>query len=377
MTTFIINLDYEWKLFGNNIQPGRLRKIQREFEFIFFFIEEKKCQLFSEFIYPDEYLNSISTNLINLNPVTNVKNNPINWWGKLENLDSEKNINSKITSFEISKRLGILPEGVVIIDSLEKFKIRIESMPAVDEFIIKDPNSMGGQGNIIFKKSEIENNIHKISAMIKNRPAILSPFFERILDFGTVINLDNHQFSVNLNFNNKFGIFRGGTISKGELLPKDFLPKLIKIAEEYKILGATGEIQVDSFKYIFDGRIQFYHLLEVNYRKTMGHFLRSIDKIFNSKIGKSALLIVYRNDLLVDLFHQNQNKFILENSIGILSPNYVIEEVSRQKLYLDNIFLVIPFENFRNNKMLALLNIVKPNSSTFILLTKLINSFSN
>ena len=176
MMTFIVNLDYEWVLFGKTVPEGRLHRIQKEFEFIFLFVEESKSQLYSNFIYPDDYLNSVRNYVTHLNDITNLKKNLTNWWGKLEKLKEEKKINSKISALEISRKINLLPEGVMVVNSVEEFLQHLDSFSIVEEFILKDPNSMGGQGNFIFRKRELGRSILKIKSMINSGPVIFSPF---------------------------------------------------------------------------------------------------------------------------------------------------------------------------------------------------------
>ncbi len=369
MMTFIVNLDYEWVLFGKTVPEGRLHRIQKEFEFIFLFVEESKSQLYSNFIYPDDYLNSVRNYVTHLNDITNLKKNLTNWWGKLEKLKEEKKINSKISALEISRKINLLPEGVMVVNSVEEFLQHLDSFSIVEEFILKDPNSMGGQGNFIFRKRELGRSILKIKSMINSGPVIFSPFFNRTYDLGTLINLESNSLSTHLNFNTKFGIFRGGRVAPKELLPDNFVVKTISIINEYKSIGATHQLQIDSFLYQdTNGEHKFYHLLEANYRKTMGYFIRSICHHFKNKIENPSLLIIYRSDLTVDLFHSEQQKILLDNGMVIVSPDFLIDSLTREKQYLENIFLVIPSEVLRKNNSLLFFKILKPNSSTSILL---------
>ena len=122
----------------------------------------------------------------------------------------------------------------------------------------------------------------------------MEPLLRRVLDVGTTFLLNSEkkiekQFSV-LNFNNEQGGFRGGLGSHDQAKLRDYVLKNDKIdlnplfsetkeiAQKYIEMGATKNIQIDSFYYLdsTNQNVKPYYLCEVNYRKTMGLVIQSL-----------------------------------------------------------------------------------------------------
>ena len=106
MMTYKVDLDYESFLFDTNYiedSPSSL-KIIREFEYVFFFINQSACALKNYRNYEKNYLTKIK-NLGFIVPDLNPHaKNAMNWWGNRHNYTLEQTLNSKITSAEIARR---------------------------------------------------------------------------------------------------------------------------------------------------------------------------------------------------------------------------------------------------------------------------------
>ena len=144
-----------------------------------------------------------------------------------------------------------------------------------------------------FKRSDLHaETLEKILT----EKVLLEPVFDRIFDIGTTFEISNgniqRQFMVE-NFNTSVGGFRGGAGSSNVDKFKKYiyekftyslngLEKITsEIAQKYLEMGATSNIQIDSFVYEDHGELKIYPLVEVNYRKTMGLVIQAIADKFS------------------------------------------------------------------------------------------------
>lgn len=369
MQTYCVNLDYEWRLFNKNLSRDVLKKVQLEFEFIYFFIETHNTTLKSEFKYPEDYLDFISSLGAVIPLFSDLNSKALNWWGDLNNIPLEKSLNSKLTSYLVSKELNILPQAIELVESLkelEEYLKRNEKM--AHTFIAKDLESMGGQGNLVFEKNNLEQVGPKIIKMLKSGKIIISPFFDRINDYGICYDISCKKINVNQNFNTKFGIFRGGfSILEQEKWP-NLVNSLFNVFDIYVKMGAYGQLQIDSFNYKGSLSLENYPLVEVNFRKTMGSFIRRLNYLFEHKIKSPALVIIYIEDLKIDLFSYPRKEIFDRFGFEIISPQYLLDFKSGIKIFLKNIFLVLSMKDSNNHHNMDLLSFLKPNSSSFILI---------
>lgn len=369
MQTYCVNLDYEWRLFNKNLSRDVLKKVQLEFEFIYFFIETHNTTLKSEFKYPEYYLDFISSLGAVIPLFSDLNSKALNWWGDLNNIPLEKSLNSKLTSYLVSRELNILPQAIELVENLkelEEYLKRNEKM--AHTFIAKDLESMGGQGNLVFEKNNLEQVGPKIIKMLKNGKIIISPFFDRINDYGICYDISCKKINVNQNFNTKFGIFRGGfSILEQEKWP-NLVNSLFPVFDAYVKIGAYGQLQIDSFDYRGPLGLENYPLVEVNFRKTMGSFIRRLNYLFEDKIKSPALVIIYIEDLKIDLFSYPRKEIFDRFGFEIISPQYLLDFKSGIKIFLKNIFLVLSMKDSNNHHNMELLSFLKPNSSSSILM---------
>lgn len=292
MKTYFVNLDYESFLFNplyKDSDPKNLKMI-KEFEYIFFLVNTEECILKNVNQYSNDYLN----HLISLGfqiPILNSNSNEyINWWGLKINKELESVLNSKLTSAQISKDHFYGFENGEIVDGLDKLNEFIKNKKN-EKWILKNPFGFSGIGHTIFKKNEVP--LVKFDGLY-----LLEPVYERIADFGiTFVQKDSvlQEMFIVENFNNQSGSFKGGLgFKKSEDffeyvlnkyhydLKKDLL-KYEKIFKIYQSLGATSNVQIDSFLYQENGEIKNYILVEVNYRKTMGLVIHSLAQRMDCK----------------------------------------------------------------------------------------------
>src|SRR3989338_7662589 len=100
---WLFNVDYESKLFSNNPHQKESSKLNQEFEYLLFFLNLKVATLKK---YSDEYIKFGKKLSAFHFDITHDIQNSKNFWGKLENIDNEKYLNSKITSRSEERRVG-------------------------------------------------------------------------------------------------------------------------------------------------------------------------------------------------------------------------------------------------------------------------------
>jgi len=300
MNADIVDLDYESYLFDPNYNEASVQVINKRkwLEFVYFFIENSSDSILKNHLsYSDEYLEYLKNLGVKI-PILDPEAREVQyWWGKRLNLKLEQELNSKITSSKMAQSLSLgFYQGHFVVskdDLVEKIKLNNKC----SKWMLRNPYSFSGIGNKIVLASEVE------SIKPFNNECLLEPFYDRLCDIGTTIFFDQQSWSPNgiiremfvvENFNSDKGQFSGGRgfrnlekfaeyfHDKYKLKVDYIFPILEKIALEYYSLGARDSIQIDSFFY-FDAKkeIQFYPLVEVNYRKTMGQFIKKVADIFN------------------------------------------------------------------------------------------------
>ena len=298
MKTYKVDLDYESFLFDPNYienSPSSL-KVIKEFEYIFFLVNQEFCVLKNSRSYDKNYLNklkSLGFIIPELNPHAT---NPTSWWGNRHNYEIEQMLNSKITSAKIAQENNWGFFQGALIKNIEELTAHLKNNPHYNNWIIKRPHGFSGIGHYQFKSDNIN---HFILNKILVDVVLLEPMYDRIFDIGTTFVIEkgtiSRQFMVENN-NAVNGGFKGGTgASSVDKFKKYVFEKYNyslneleavtkKIAESYLQLGAMNNIQIDSFVYSDNGELKLYPLVEVNYRKTMGLVIQSLaDKYSNNK----------------------------------------------------------------------------------------------
>ncbi len=256
-----LNLDYE------NFLSGSSKKIKGAswFDHIFFFINtNEKSILKTTYKFSEEYLEY----LLSLNLLSNkvsYKGTSIPWWGKCVDLEKEKFFNSKISMTELGIHEGWIPIPSVITKS-EAMKELSYPMIARAEW------GFSGRGVSVIRNFE---DIEKISTT-----SVFSQFVEKYKDYGVTFNLNDKNFFIIENYIDQYGQFKGGELkSIDDSIGSQNFKILEVIRDKLASLGAKDSIQIDTFTYK-DG---FHPFVEVNYRKTMGLMIHSLNRIFPEK----------------------------------------------------------------------------------------------
>jgi hypothetical protein len=285
-----VDLDYEAFLFEPQYvenSPAN-QKIIREFEYVFFLINQENAILKNSQSYDQSYLLSLKK-LGFVIPEFNPEAKTFEyWWGQHLNIELERTLNSKLTSARIAllNRWGF-QEGAIV-ETIEELNIHLKKFPKIVKWILKRPDSFSGIGHRQFRSDSLDES--SLSKILVGK-VLLEPVYERVFDIGTtfevVDGIIKRQFMVE-NFNSEAGSFKGGAGSgdvdkfKKYILKKysyslNELEKTTQeIAQTYLDLGADSNIQIDSFIYRENGELKTYALVEVNYRKTMGLVIQSL-----------------------------------------------------------------------------------------------------
>ncbi len=260
-----VNADYESVLFhGRNGPPV----MNQALEFLAFYLQDLPVLTSRE--YPPEYLEKVR-NLTGKNPKITKHGKASNWWGPLVNLEREKWMNSKITSFRLALSHGWTEGGLFSIEDLQSF---VSEKP----YLLKDPYNLSGKGLIPLRPGEKITLPSSLTGEL-----IVEPLLERKFDFshfvfpdGTSICYENlvderfqyrgTLFSSTKDFTSKSLSFRD-KVSPEKWL--EFLSRLEVIKQHYGDPSPYG-YSVDSFVFEEDGEFNIHPLCEVNARRTMG-----------------------------------------------------------------------------------------------------------
>lgn len=278
MTLYRANFDYESELFWDKSDTW----ITEILEHLFFYCVGREDSLFTSRTYSDDYFNFIklATGFV---PRLTSEGESKNWWGKLENLSLEKKLNSKVTSFEIGKKLGLNHSNSALLKNYQELENFLEQNK---DIFIRHPFERSGRASFRLKNiDELEKNKEKFSELLEDQPFIGDLYFNRHWDLGTGFIQRDDKFEIEYqikNLNDNRGVFRGAVLIQNPIETVE----LKKIAEAYYDLGARDYLQVDSFAY--EAGINW--LCEVNYRKTMGYVLNKLKRLCPP--GQSVALLM-------------------------------------------------------------------------------------
>lgn len=325
-----VNVDYESFLFSNIKGKDVLN---HTIEFLALFIEDRS--LLSTKKYSPEYLDYIDS--LTGHAPTIVSNGVFeNWWGKLQDIELERILNSKITSTELTITKGWCDKTFIIKDLSE-----INSHELSSRNIAKSPFGMSGQNFYLFNGPVLtDENEKSINQLLKSGPVIVEPFFERRFDFSHYYfshkdlicyeNIVDSRFQYKGSVFNQISSSRKESLSFFKLISHDewarFDTALNEIISFYSKASVKSGFSIDSFVYEEQGEFKIRFLSEVNFRRTMGRVAYELALKFNGH-HQFAMLILAKQTLGKISFHNLKSKLdsILYKKSGdsgviILSP---------------------------------------------------------
>jgi hypothetical protein len=164
---------------------------------------------------------------------------------------------------------------------------KLLSLYPFQNWLMKNPDGVSGSGHMIFNCKSFSGTY------------LMEPIYERVFDIGTTFEcIDGKLTNIFMveNLNSKNGSFKGGIAARNiSYFKKYILDKYNfdlseleeithKIFTKYQTLGATSNVQIDSFVFTENGKLRLYPLVEVNYRKTMGLVLQNLVSLMNSNL---------------------------------------------------------------------------------------------
>ncbi len=307
-----IDLDYEHYLFDNSYNEAdpKFLKVIKEFEYVFFFFNLQHSTLKNAQDYSDEYLKYLEGLNFKLPKLSKDEKSYQYFWGERLNFNLEQKLNSKITSAKLAKELGLGFQHGMLISDVDNLKKYLKNSN-FKKFLMKDPEGFSGIGHT---KIDESTDLEKIKI---TKTMLVEPFYQRVCDIGCTFNkLSNGSYEMFLveNYNNEKGSFKGGlATSCVDLFLKNIkdkyqfdleksIPLYERIFREYQNMGATSNVQIDSFIFLEENKLKLYPLVEVNYRKTMGLVMKKLADHFEKE--KIEWLVTHTNDL------ENKKEFL-------------------------------------------------------------------
>jgi hypothetical protein len=263
MRVIRVNADYEVSLFHQRQAP---QIINHSLEFLAFYLDERP--LLTQKQYTQSYLSHVEQ-VTGRRPIMVDKAPDVqNWWGALQNLPLERELNSKIFTAKMN-------DDSFIISQIHELNL------ADGKYLAKDPFGMSGRGIVPFLKGE-ESKIFPL--LEKTGSLIIEPLFERVYDFSHYVLLNGDMIAyenlVDSSFQYKGTFFREKDFpirqrfSFFEQIQKSewdlFDEKLHSIIATLRGRGVEGGYSIDSFVYRDADKLKIRALCEINYRKTMG-----------------------------------------------------------------------------------------------------------
>jgi len=271
---YYTNFSFEEDLTGVLQEKIQYSKRNYLFEFLFLWIEDGSKSLWTEFNYPNDYLDKIAKRTGSCPKIGKAVGDPALWWGNSK-IENEIEINSKLTSFKARDSLGFeMLDSYILKDKEELEKICNEK-----ELLYKSPFGFSGRGQTRDREK----------ARHFKFPIIVEPWLDVVTNYGLTFLNENDLFLIQ-NLNDRHGQFKGGYVLND--IPENILEKGREIFNWYKEKYHVNSLQIDMFSYGV-GELKWNYLCEVNHRKTMGWVLWQLRTIFNFKYA--ALKIVKSN----------------------------------------------------------------------------------
>lgn len=290
MKIYKVDLDYEAYLFDPNYREGHPanQKIIREFEYVFFLINQEEAAMKNLKNYEKAYLNKLQEMGFIIPEFRQEASHYELWWGNHHDKKLEQTLNSKLTSATLAqKHCWGFREGAIV-ETIDEVNNHLAKFSEKKKWIIKRPHSFSGIGHYQFLAKDLDESIF---SKILVEKVLLEPVYDRLFDIGTTFIVRNgiiQDYFMVENFNSTTGGFKGGagcsSVDKFKKYIQDKYSYSLKelekitaeIAQAYINMGALSNIQIDSFVYREHGELKLYALVEVNYRKTMGLVIQSL-----------------------------------------------------------------------------------------------------
>ena len=314
MIPFKVNGDYEQVLFY--AEQGS-SAVSLTLECLVLFLEDRP--LLTKKKYSSEYLSYVES-VIGKKPNFASGDSFENWWGRLQDYDLERFLNSKITSSEINLKYDWCP-GLKIIWSAED----LDHYPGA--LIFKNPYGMSGQKFKFFRDgASFEEQLEWVSRSLSHGDLIREPHLKRTHDFSHYVFSDGAVIAYQ-NMIDEQGQYRG-TLFQDHHRPiiesLSFYDQVdwTQFREQFEIIkqeyASPIEYSVDSFVYREAEVLKIRALCEVNARRTMGRVAYDLSR----KFAASAKWTYFFMTKSQGDFKSMRKKLepLLKNGLMILTP---------------------------------------------------------
>ena len=292
------NFDYELEL-ADVVAPKLRSQLNERFEWITFWANPSESFSHTQ-SYPSEYLIHIN-NYKKLPTFSTGLKATHNWWGKLENFELEKKLNSKLYAATLARDLFAFP--------FENYDGLSEISPGM---VAKLNYSVSGRG-LIQQRSNKQAQ-HCI---------FQEPLYDRVCDIGSRYErydgswrLLHRSFNhIDRNFN-----FRGAQLSRQSNTSYDLSAhddKQLRLLDYLSSQFEFNSIQFDSFLFRNGDQIESKPLCEINYRRTM----IDVAYLILDQVGAVSAHFILRPIKPMDLkVWQRVNSLCLDGHAILLSP---------------------------------------------------------
>lgn len=322
----LVNSEYERELFSPEMGPADATKsllLRKCWQYIFYFINQDPNLGLRIHHRPSsqfcDYLGNLGVRL----PTFSESAEAFNWYGKLEDRDFERKLNSKIYSYEFLLARGELPRDLHFVDCIQEVSAIILK-GSHKKWILKSPFMCGGSGITLIEK------IEDLPAQLDHRH-ILEPYLDRKLDFAVHYDHQTQEIHPYVSLIQPNGGYRGGRVYTNQqdlyadLKQDQFYPaferalqKITGYLSELKKLPLKQNLTIDGFLYQDDqGQICDYPMCEINYRVSMGDFNKSLKRFVpENGVGE---FIVFPSQNVTDWM--NISPYSTKEKTGIIMVN--------------------------------------------------------
>jgi hypothetical protein len=350
MKALKVNGDYEQVLF---YAESGSASVNLTLECFVLFLEDRP--LFTKKKYSQDYLAYVEEVSGN-KPQFVSEDECENWWGRLEDQDLERFLNSKITSSEINLKYQWCP-GLKIIWSVDD----LDHFPG--DVLFKNPYGMSGQKFKFFRRdSSFEEQKEWVTRSLAHGDLIREPHLHRVRDFSHYVYSNGEEIAYQ-NLIDAKGQYRGTLFQdyKRPMLESlsffdqvdwtEFRKQFEIIKTEYK---SSVDYSVDSFVYDEAGQWKVRSLCEVNARRTMGRVAYDLSQKY---AGDSKWTYFFMTKPQGD-FKVLKKKLhpLLENGLILLTPGDTRYEM----------FFLSAKDATEGREKLRLFNDLLPNTHTAI-----------
>lgn len=266
------NADYESSLFLGQYDKIEFSKVNQEFEYLLFWIQEQA--VYSQVQYSKDFLDHLREEG-QFNPkVTLDKQNVKLWFGNFEDAELKKKINSKLFALELCQKYNFNKYTGHTIESKDEYDPKL---------LTRLPYGMSGVGTY----ESLDEK--KLDNMLSKGQLIQVPKLNRQKDISSLwtgTSFVTYENYVDEKFQYKGSILGEDSLGIHQKKYQDFLNQVQKELPQNLIYS------IDSFIYRDNGKEELFFMCEVNLRKTMGYIVWQLSSLYAKGYGHKSFLLI-------------------------------------------------------------------------------------